>query len=83
MPSYYSSSLYGFSTCDYGLEQEFNGAGEMFAPGVACTHELNLSIGYDYDIFNYSSSGLDPGYDYSWGDWVYYVHWSSSVVEMH
>ena len=83
MPSYYSSSLSGFSTCDYGLEQEFNGAGEMFAPGVACTHELNLSIGYDYDIFNYSSSGLDPGYDYSWGDWVYYVHWSSSVVEMH
>jgi len=83
MPSYYSSSLSGFSTCDYGLEQEFSGAGEMFAPGIGCTHELNLSVGYDYDIINGFSSGLDPSYDYSWGDWVYYVHWSSSVVEMH
>ena len=83
MPSYYSTSLTGLSTCEYELEQEFSGAGEMFAPGIECTHELNLSIGYDYDFFNFNSLGLDPSYEYSWGDWIYYVHWSSDVVEMH
>ena len=77
-----ASSISGLSSCDHNLEHNFHGSGEMFAPGVECTHEITLSSGYDLDLLE-NQQGLDSDYDYSWGEWSYYIHWTSNPVETH
>ena len=64
----------GVSICELSLEQSFASEGLMFGPGLECEHTITFGVG---------TSALDSNYEYTWSDWTYYVHWSTTPVVMH
>ena len=71
------------SSCEYGYsEADWPGA---FGPyGLEC--DLTLSVMAQFDLTSqwwpYQISNLED-YEFSWGDWTYYVLWESTPVTMH
>ena len=71
------------SSCEHGYsEADWPGA---FGPyGLEC--DLTLSVMAQFDLTSqwwpYQISNLED-YEFSWGDWTYYVLWESTPVTMH
>ena len=71
------------SSCEYEFAED-DWSGNFGPYGLECDLTLSMraaidltSSWYPFDIENFSD------YEYSWGDWTYYLLWTTSTVTMH